>query len=75
MTDSHIPNENINCFHLLRSNLEIQMRDLKSKASPDWCGSVGWVSYANWKVGGLRPSQGTCLGCRPGPCWGCMRGN
>ena len=22
---------------------------------------------ANWKVAGLIPSQGTCLGCRPGP--------
>ena len=29
-----------------------------------------------WSVAGLIPSQGTCLGFRPGPQWGvCVRGN
>ena len=26
-------------------------------------------------VAGLIPGQGTCLGCRPGPKWGCTGGN
>ena len=31
-----------------------------------------WIERwpANQKVTGLIPSQGTCLGCRPGPRWG-----
>ena len=29
---------------------------------------------ANQRVASLVPSQGTCLGCRPGPQWGCTRG-
>ena len=29
----------------------------------------------NPKVAGSIPSQGTCLGHRPGPSWGCMTGN
>ena len=31
-----------------------------------------WIEHgpANQKVAGLIPSQGTCLGCRPGPWWG-----
>ena len=31
-------------------------------------GIAQWV--ANQKVISLIPSQGTCLGCRPGPRWG-----
>ena len=35
-------------------------------------GVAQWVEHqpANQKVTGLIPSQGTCLGCRPGPCLG-----
>ena len=33
---------------------------------------VEWIEHwpANQRVAGLIPSQGTCLGCRPGPKWG-----
>ena len=36
-----------------------------------------WIEcwFANQGVIGLIPSQGTCLGCRPGPQLGCSRGN
>ena len=37
----------------------------KCISSLDWCGSVGWVSFANPKVAGSIPNQGTHLGCRP----------
>ena len=32
-------------------------------------GVAEWIECwpANWKVVGLIPGQGTCLGCRPGP--------
>ena len=40
---------------------------LKLSSHPDWCSSVDWVWAANQRVTGLIPSQGTRLGCRPGP--------
>ena len=32
-------------------------------------GVAQWIEHwpANWEVAGLIPSEGTCLGCRPGP--------
>ena len=32
-------------------------------------GMAQWIEHqpVNWKVTGSIPSQGTCLGCRPGP--------
>ena len=45
--------------------------------SPGCCGSVDWALagteswLANYGVTGSIPSQGTCLGCGPGPSWGC----
>ena len=40
-------------------------------------GVTQWVEClpANRKVRGRIPSQGTCLGCRPGPQWGGVRRN
>ena len=35
--------------------------------SPGWYGSVVECQPVNQRVVGLIPSQGTCLGCRPGP--------
>ena len=43
---------------------------LKLHFSPGWCSSVDLAWAANQRVAGLIPSQGTCLGCRPGPQWG-----
>ena len=39
-------------------------------------GVVQWIDCwpANQKVAGLIPSQGTCLGCRPGLQWGVLKG-
>ena len=39
-------------------------------------GATEWVGHCpgKGKVEGSNPSQGTCLGCRPGPQWGCVRG-
>ena len=36
-----------------------------SNSSPDQCGSVGWACPSKYKVAGLFPSRGTCLGCGP----------
>ena len=35
-------------------------------------GVAQWIEHqpANQRVASLIPSQGTCLGCRPGPQWG-----
>ena len=35
-------------------------------------GVANWIEHwpENSKVAGSIPSQGTCLGCRPGPQWG-----
>ena len=35
-------------------------------------GVAQWIEHGlvNLRVAGLIPSQGTCLGCRPGPQWG-----
>ena len=40
-------------------------------------GVAQWIERwtANQRVAGLIPSQGTCLGCGPGPSRGCSRGN
>ena len=40
-------------------------------------GVVQWIECqpANQRVSGSIPSQGTCLGCGPGPQLGGMRGN
>ena len=37
---------------------------------PGWCSSVDWVWAVKQRVAGSIPSQGTCLGCGPGPQWG-----
>ena len=33
---------------------------------PGWCGSVDWAWPADQRVSSSIPSQGTCLGCKPG---------
>ena len=40
-------------------------------------GMTQWIECqpANQRVAGSVPSQGTCLGFRPGPWWGIVRGN
>ena len=38
--------------------------------APGWCSSVDWAWAMNQRVAGSIPSQGTCLGCGPGPQWG-----
>ena len=41
-------------------------------------GVAQWIEHrpVKQRVAGLIPSQGTCLGCGPGPRWGvCVRGN
>ena len=40
-------------------------------------GVAQWIEHgpANQRVTGSIPSQGTCLGCRPSPQWGCVRSN
>ena len=42
----------------------------KNDVSPCWCSSVDWAWAVNQKVTGSISSQGTCLGCGPGPQWG-----
>ena len=37
---------------------------------PGWCSSVDCARTVNQGVASSIPSQGTCLGCRPGPQWG-----
>ena len=42
-------------------------------SSPERCGSVGWASPTYRKVASYIRSQGTCLGCPPGPrLWGLL---
>ena len=38
-------------------------------------GVAQWIECrpANQRVSGLIPSQGTCLGCGPGPQWGMFK--
>ena len=42
------------------------------KKFPVLAGVAQWIEHwpANQKVAGSIPSQGTCLGCGPGPQWG-----
>ena len=46
------------------------------KSSLTLAGMAPWIECwpMNQRVAGLIPSQGTCLGCWPGPSRGCMRG-
>ena len=44
-----------------------------ASSCPDWCGSVGWVSFHRVKGRWLIPVQGTCLGGGFGPWLGCMQ--
>ena len=39
----------------------------KSGSGPGWCGSVDWVLACELKGHRFDSSQGTCLGCGPGP--------
>ena len=39
----------------------------KERINPGWCGSVDWAQAVNQTVASSIPSQGTCLGCGPGP--------
>ena len=41
---------------------EIIKSPLKSTYSPDWCGSLGWLSCHKTKGCYFVPGQGTCLG-------------
>ena len=36
-------------------------------SKPGWYSSVDWAQAENQRVASLIPSQGTCLGCGPGP--------
>ena len=55
------------------NNLEQWLTKLKQALA----GVAQWIGYwlASWKVAGSIPSQGTCLGCGPGPQLGPVRGN
>ena len=45
-----------------------ETHSLKNKKSgPGWCTSVSWTQAGNQRVASSIPSQGTCLGCGPGP--------
>ena len=46
---------------------EIEILFEKIMKGPDWCGSVDWAQAVNQTVASSIPSQGTCLGCGPGP--------
>ena len=46
----------------------------QTQKGPGWCGSVYWAWASDQGVAGSVPSQGTCLGCRPGPQWGLREG-
>ena len=52
-----------------------QARRLKTQGA--LAGVAQWIERppSNQRVAGSIPSQGTCLGCRPGPSEGHMRGN
>ena len=56
-------------------NTYSMIKKKKNKVQPGWCSSVDWVQVVNQRVASSIPSQGTCLGCRPGPQWGHIRGN
>ena len=49
---------------------KVNSEESKPLSCPGCCGSVAqWIEcqLANQRVAGLIPSQGTCLGCGPGP--------
>ena len=52
-----------NCFFFLLSTLSSK----PNLFCPGWCGSADWVPAQEQKGHHSTPSQGTCLGCRPGP--------
>ena len=57
--------------HFLTYTVVICFHDTKKwYLSPGWSTSVDWAWAANQRVAGLIPSQGTWLGCRPGPPYG-----
>ena len=43
---------------------------LKDQCHPGWYSSVDSAWAVNQRAAGSIPSQGTCLGCSPGPQWG-----
>ena len=56
-----------NGIFFLISVSDISLLVYKNAFCPGQCGSVNWVPAANQRVASSFPSQGTCLGCRPGP--------
>ena len=65
------------CFE---RNFQHQMHILEEKSKTNHlplAGMAQWVEHqpANQKVTSLILGQGSCLGCRPGPSWGHVRGS
>ena len=58
--------ENANTYNYLAAFSLIAYKQTKTKTL---AGVAQWIEHrpAKQKVAGLIPSQGTCLGCRPGP--------
>ena len=58
-------------LHMKRysSSPAIKKMPIKITVRAVLAGMAQWNEHrpVNWKVAGLIPSQGTCLGCRPGP--------
>ena len=55
---------NMSIFYLVYYSLGVL---LKAIDCPGWCGSVDWALACEPQGHWLIPSQGTCLGCGPGP--------
>ena len=57
-------------FFMVR-NLVVIILNQESQ-TPALAGVAQWTEHrpANQGIAGSIPSQGTCLGCRPGPQWG-----
>ena len=53
--------------NVVRPYSESLLSNKKEQTSHGWWSSVIEHGYANQRVAGLIPSQGTCLGCEPGP--------
>ena len=51
---------------------KIKKNNLSKKVKIALAGVARWIECwpVNQRVTGLIPSQGTCLGCGPGPWWG-----
>ena len=69
------PKQKIILFVLICLSFNNEIVLFKKMCGSALAGGAQWIESVNQRVADWIPSQGTCLGCGPGPQLGSTRGN